>query len=246
MYNNNVPSPLSVLGGTVRACTGKVRIEASVYILHFPLSFRLFLEKLPKLYPDYNKPEYRVDRAKIKKLVKEAFPRAEELKRKLLKWFEAEKEVLEEKLAQEVCVLFVLYNLHLDHSSRPLLCPDPSELSLPSSSPRCLSSSPSSPLSLPFPLSLPPCPLPFPPSLPPSPSPSPSLSPSLSLSLSLPPSLSNRPRLDVGRRKGGELQSRDRERRQRKDCGKGRRRGREKRPREWLLFLPVEVRCRQT
>ena len=60
------------------------------------------MEKLPKEYPDYNKPEFKVDRAKIKKLVKEAFPRAEQLKKQLLSRFEAEKNALEEKLAEEV------------------------------------------------------------------------------------------------------------------------------------------------
>jgi proteasome lid subunit RPN8/RPN11 len=61
----------------------------------------LFVEKLPKEYPDYNKPEFKVDRAKIKKLVMEAFPRAEQLKKQLLSRFEAEKNALEEKLAEE-------------------------------------------------------------------------------------------------------------------------------------------------
>ena len=37
-----------------------------------------------------------------KKLLKEAFPRAEELKKKLTIQFEAEKEALEKKLAEEV------------------------------------------------------------------------------------------------------------------------------------------------
>ena len=63
---------------------------------------RLFVEKLPKQYPDYNKPEYKQDRAKIKKLVKEAFPRAEQLKKQLLNRFEADKQALEAKLAEEV------------------------------------------------------------------------------------------------------------------------------------------------
>ena len=67
-----------------------------------PLSLRLFLEKLPKKHPDYSKPEYKQDRSKIKKLLKEAFPRAEELKKKLTIQFEAEKEALEKKLAEEV------------------------------------------------------------------------------------------------------------------------------------------------
>lgn len=60
------------------------------------------MEKLPKQYPDYNKPEYKQDRAKIKKLVKEAFPRAEQLKKQLLNRFEADKQALEAKLAEEV------------------------------------------------------------------------------------------------------------------------------------------------
>ena len=63
------------------------------------------MEKLPKQYPDYNKPEFKEDRAKIKKLVKEAFPRAEQLKKHLLSRFEAEKRALEEKLAEEVSFL---------------------------------------------------------------------------------------------------------------------------------------------
>ena len=67
-----------------------------------PLSLRHFLEKLPKKHPDYSKPEYKQDRSKIKKLLKEAFPRAEELKKKLTIQFEAEKEALEKKLAEEV------------------------------------------------------------------------------------------------------------------------------------------------
>ena len=65
-------------------------------------SLRLFLEKLPKQYPDYNKPEYKAERAKVKKLVKEAFPRAEQLKKHLLSQFQAEKKALETKLAEEV------------------------------------------------------------------------------------------------------------------------------------------------
>lgn len=70
-------------------------------VITFP---SLFLEKLPKHHPEYSKPEYKPDRMKIKKLVKEAFPRAEELKKKLTSQFESEKAVLEEKLAEEVGV----------------------------------------------------------------------------------------------------------------------------------------------
>ena len=69
------------------------------------LTLRLFLEKLPKHHPEYNKPEYKVDRAKIKKLVKEAFPRAEELKKKLISRFDAEKDALEQKHAANVCTV---------------------------------------------------------------------------------------------------------------------------------------------
>ena len=56
------------------------------------------------MHPDYSKPEYKQDRAKIKKLLKEAFPRAEELKKKLTIQFEAERDALERKLAEEVCL----------------------------------------------------------------------------------------------------------------------------------------------
>lgn len=99
-------------------------IGASIYNAFIP---RLFLEKLPKEYPDYNKPEYKVDRNKIKKLVKEAFPRAEELKKKLLIHYEAEKAALEAKLAEEVVCYF----------SHPCLSLPPSlpRLSLPYSFP---------------------------------------------------------------------------------------------------------------
>ena len=76
--------------------------KATDVVDFFSIMLRLFLEKLPKEYPEYNKPEYKVDRSKIKKLVKEAFPRAEELKKKLLSHFEAEKAALETKLTEEV------------------------------------------------------------------------------------------------------------------------------------------------
>ena len=68
---------------------------------------RLFLEKLPKQYADYNKPEYKPERAKIKKLVKEAFPRAEQLKKQLLTQYVADKEALEAKLAEEVSHVYI-------------------------------------------------------------------------------------------------------------------------------------------
>ena len=69
------------------------------------------MEKLPRQYPDYNKPEYKEDRHKIKRLLKEAFPRAEELKRKLMSQYEAEKQALEGKLAEEVIFLAISLSL---------------------------------------------------------------------------------------------------------------------------------------
>lgn len=93
-------------------------IEASIYNAFIP---RLFLEKLPKEYPDYNKPEYKVDRNKIKKLVKEAFPRAEELKKKLLIYYEAEKAALEAKLAEEVVCHFLPILVYLSLTPSPSL-----------------------------------------------------------------------------------------------------------------------------
>ena len=59
------------------------------------------MEKLPK-HPEYAKasPE---DKARIKKLLKQVFPRAMELKEKLKEQFEQEKVDMEEKIAAEVC-----------------------------------------------------------------------------------------------------------------------------------------------
>lgn len=68
-------------------------------LLHPPFS-SLFVEKLPK-HPEYGKAAP-PDKARIKKLLKEAFPRAMELKEKLKKRFEEEKEEYEKQLAEEV------------------------------------------------------------------------------------------------------------------------------------------------
>ena len=66
-----------------------------------PTILSLFVEKLPK-HPEYAKasPE---DKARIKKLLKQVFPRAMELKEKLKEQFEKEKADMEEKIAAEVC-----------------------------------------------------------------------------------------------------------------------------------------------
>ena len=63
-------------------------------------SHRLFVEKLPK-HPEYSK-AVPTDKARIKKLLKQAFPRAMELKEKLKTQFEREKEELEEVIEEEV------------------------------------------------------------------------------------------------------------------------------------------------
>ena len=60
----------------------------------------LFIEKLPK-HPDYAKATME-DKSRIKKLLKEVFPRAMELKNKLQDRFEVEKEERERQLKEEV------------------------------------------------------------------------------------------------------------------------------------------------
>ena len=66
------------------------------------LSFclRLFIEKLPK-HPEYSTAAP-TEKARIKKLLKDVFPRAMELKKMLKEQYEKEREELEEKLAEEV------------------------------------------------------------------------------------------------------------------------------------------------
>ena len=62
---------------------------------------RIFIEKLPK-HPEYGK-ALPAEKARNKQLLKEALPRAMELKEKLRALYEEEKEALLEKIAIEVC-----------------------------------------------------------------------------------------------------------------------------------------------
>ena len=64
----------------------------------------LFIEKIPK-HPEFPKAAP-TDKARIKKLLKQAFPRAMELKDKLRAQFEKEKKELENAIAEEVSTLF--------------------------------------------------------------------------------------------------------------------------------------------
>ena len=70
-------------------------------LLLFYLMCRLFIEKLPK-HPEYGKAPAS-DKSRIKKLLKQALPRAMELKEKLKEKYEKEKLDLEKAIQSEVC-----------------------------------------------------------------------------------------------------------------------------------------------
>ena len=67
--------------------------------LSSPHSTSLFIEKLPK-HPEYAKAPA-TDKSRIKKLLKQALPRAMELKEKLKSKYEKEKEELEKVIQEE-------------------------------------------------------------------------------------------------------------------------------------------------
>lgn len=77
--------------------------SSSIYSHTHVQTHRLFVEKLPK-HPEYSK-ALPTDKARIKKLLKQAFPRAMELKDKLKVQFAREKEELEKVIEEEVSSL---------------------------------------------------------------------------------------------------------------------------------------------
>lgn len=76
----------------------KYLYKEGIMYWHYPP--RLFIEKLPK-HPEYPKAPA-TDKSRIKKLLKQAMPRAMELKEKLRERYDKEKEELEQTLKAEV------------------------------------------------------------------------------------------------------------------------------------------------